>query len=246
MTANPEYHILYYGIFDHYEQKLISLFNERGKGNIQYGSIVDKTINDANFIETVIKNKIDLKGLFLNHDESIVVMNNVLSDYLLFVKKNLINNNTIYEICISRSTVPRSLPLSILNNKQKIAYPDLVAMSNDALAESLKEFIESFEDQYNKEASYKSDHVASIDQELNEILSVMNNNVDHVLIREDRLDQLQQKTLRLTDKGKRFKRTTKKTESNELWKNKKWKSITICCVALVILMVVTFEVKLSD
>ncbi|CAI8502540.1 unnamed protein product [Hanseniaspora opuntiae] len=210
MTANAEYHILYYGIFDFHEQKIISLFNEKGKGNSQYGSIVDKTINDTNFIETVIRNKIHLKSL-------------------------------IYEICISKDTIPRSLPLSILNNRQKIAYPDLFDKSKEVLEETLKEFIESFEIQYNEEASYKSDNVASIDQELNEILSVMNNNIDHVLIREDRLDHLQQKTLKLTDKGKRFKRTTKQTESNELWKNRKWKSITICCVVVVILMIVTFE-----
>lgn len=245
MTANAEYHILYYGIFDFHEQKIISLFNEKGKGNSQYGSIVDKTINDTNFIETVIRNKIHLKSLFLNHDENVVVMNNVLSDYLLFIKKNLIQNNRIYEICISKDTIPRSLPLSILNNRQKIAYPDLFDKSKEVLEETLKEFIESFEIQYNEEASYKSDNVANIDQELNEILSVMNNNIDHVLIREDRLDHLQQKTLKLTDKGKRFKRTTKQTESNELWKNRKWKSITICCVVVVILMIVTFETIFS-
>ncbi|SGZ40218.1 uncharacterized protein HGUI_02418 [Hanseniaspora guilliermondii] len=241
MVTIPEYHILYYGIFDFHEQKIISLFNEKGKGNSQYGSIVDKTIKNTNFIETVIKNKIDLKSLFLNHDENIVVMNNILSDYLFFIKKNFIQNKRIYEICISKKSIPRSLSLSILNNKQKIAYTDLFDKSKELLRGNLQEFIESFETQYNEEASYTSDNIASIDQELNEILSVMNNNIDHVLIREDRLDHLQQKTLKLTDKGKKFKRTTKKTESRELWKNRKWKIITIFAVVVIILMIVTFE-----
>lgn len=236
-----EYHILYYGIFDFYESPLVSIFSEKGKGSSQYGSIIDKTIKDSNFIEKMINNKIDLKSLFLNHDEKMVIMNKVLIDYFVFIKKDNFEDKVFYEICISRNTVPRSLPMSILNNKQKIDYTALFGKSKEATQNTLLEFIDSFESEYNLEANNTSEHVVEIDNEMNEILAVMNDNINQVLIRDDRLDNLQQKTLKLTDKGKKFKRTTKKMESKEVWKNRKWKTIFVGSVLLVVVLFITFE-----
>ena len=121
-----EYHILYYGIFNFYEKKLISFFNEKGKNSGQYGLIIDKTIKDSTFIENIINNKIDLKSLFLNQNENMVIMNNILTDYSFFIKKEEQADKVFYEICISKNVVPRSLPMSILNNKHKIDYSDLL------------------------------------------------------------------------------------------------------------------------
>lgn len=240
MTVDTkEYHILYYGIFDFYEKKLISLFNEKGKASGQYGSIIDKTVKDSTFIEKIINNKIDLKSLFLNQHENMVIMNNILTDYFVFIKKEEQGDKPFYEICITKNVVPRSLPMSILNNKQKIDYSNLFKNSK-TIQDQLSQFIDSFETEYNKEANNTSENVVEIDNELNELLSVMNDNINQVLIRDDRLDTLQQKTLQLTDKGKKFKRTTKKMETNEIWKNRKWKTIVAASLMLVIVLFITF------
>ena len=234
-----EYHILYYGIFNFYEKKLISFFNEKGKNSGQYGSIIDKTIKDSTFIENIINNKIDLKSLFLNQNENMVIMNNILTDYSFFIKKEEQADKVFYEICNSKNIVPRSLPMSILNNKQKIDY-SVLFNSSETTKDQLSQFIDSFEIEYNNEANNTSENAVEIDNELNEIISVMNDNINQVLIRDDRLDTLQQKTLQLTDKGRKFKRTTKKMETKEIWKNRKWKTIVLASLMLVIILFITF------
>ncbi|OBA27264.1 hypothetical protein HANVADRAFT_2096 [Hanseniaspora valbyensis NRRL Y-1626] len=235
IEQNLEYHILYYGLFiSNQNTPLVTFFNDLGKQCLDkhsnnYGSI-ERSLNEISILN-IINNKLDFNKL-TKIKGHVSLFTNTIPDYIIYVKEsikeNIVSNNNnnddsnlVYEICVCSKEIPRSLPLNILNDEEKLPFEkDLQKYKQE-----VEEYIKDYEKLYNKQIQKSQKNTAEIDKELNNIVEIMNDNINQVLLRDERLDQLQQKTLKLSDKGTKFKRVTLHMERRETWRNRKWKMI---------------------
>lgn len=219
-----DFHILYYAVFaDEQEKPLVSYFNDLGKqshyvNSQNYGSI-ERSLNE-NSIMSIIHNRIDFKKINKGTGK-ISLFTSTIPDFIIYTIENKDSNGASwYEMCVCSKDIPRSLPLNILQDKQKP-----VDGYGKADEKAISSYIVDYETLYNNQIHRSQNNTVEINNELSDLVEIMNDNIGQVLLRDDRLDQLQQKTSKLSDKGHKFKRVTLKMERRETWRNKKWKII---------------------
>ncbi|XBW36354.1 hypothetical protein QEN19_001933 [Hanseniaspora menglaensis] len=242
LQTSLEHHILYYCELKKDDSlPVVSFFNELGKNSIDkertnYGSI-ERSLNQ-NSILNIIDSKIDFSKL--NKTKSnIIMLTTIIPDYIIYVKNSVVDENYFLEVCITYKDIPKSLPLAILNDNKK---RDNVEATNDSIAL----YITDYEALFNKQIQTTLNSTANIENELSNIVEIMNDNISQVLLRDDRLDQLHQKTLKLNDKGLKFKKTTLKMERRELWKNRKWLIIAVVSAFCLVLISISLYLIFSN
>lgn len=240
MEAPNEYHVLFFAIIDPKQGKpLVHYFNEAGKTHFQegiqnYGSI--ERALDAENVLHMIQNKINFSSLSSTGGE-IKILSQIIPDYLIYVRPKSppqSNETAIFELAICYKDTPKSLPLSILNEDNKP-----FDYNQNQYSKAIEKYIVDYELAFNNQIQKSHDGTAAAEQELAEIVDIMNDNINQVLLRDEALDQLHQKTLKLSTKGTKFKRTTWKTERREVWRNRKWKLIAAGTVISLSVVVVS-------
>ncbi|WRT64485.1 uncharacterized protein IL334_001417 [Kwoniella shivajii] len=76
--------------------------------------------------------------------------------------------------------------------------------------------------------------IEEINKEIDETKDILHHNIESVLERGQRLDQLDEQTHQLSISSNTFDQTARKTNRKMWWKNQKW-TIAICVLVLVIL-----------
>lgn len=237
-----DFHILYFAIFSSKEENpLVSYFNDLGKqshdvNSQNYGSI-ERSLNEKSIL-SIIHNRIDFKKINKGTGK-ISLFTATIPDFVIYIIENKVGNGeSLYEMCVCSKDIPRSLPLNILQDKQKPVDGDGKAVQKD-----IASYITEYETLYNNQIQKSQKSTVEIDNELSDLVEIMNDSIGQVLLRDDRLDQLQQKTSKLSDKGHKFKRVTLKMERRETWRNKKWKIIAAgTTVSLVTITVTLYSI----
>ena len=87
--------------------------------------------------------------------------------------------------------------------------------------------------------------VKTVEEQVQYLQNTMRENIKKALNRGDKLDDLENRTEKLDADASQFNRTTKKTKSKFIWKNRKWTMILILVIATIILLVILAIVLLA-
>ncbi|XP_005995240.1 vesicle-associated membrane protein 8 isoform X1 [Latimeria chalumnae] len=91
-----------------------------------------------------------------------------------------------------------------------------------------------------EESQVGSDHVRNLQNEVEGVKNIMTQNVDRILARGEKLDDLMNKTEDLQASSEHFKTTSQKVARKYWWKNVKMIVLICLIVGIIVLFIVLF------
>uniref|UniRef100_H3A0V2 Vesicle associated membrane protein 8 n=1 Tax=Latimeria chalumnae TaxID=7897 RepID=H3A0V2_LATCH len=93
---------------------------------------------------------------------------------------------------------------------------------------------------FEEESQVGSDHVRNLQNEVEGVKNIMTQNVDRILARGEKLDDLMNKTEDLQASSEHFKTTSQKVARKYWWKNVKMIVLICLIVGIIVLFIVLF------
>ncbi|XP_059820019.1 vesicle-associated membrane protein 8 [Hypanus sabinus] len=90
------------------------------------------------------------------------------------------------------------------------------------------------------EGPIKADRVRSLQSEVEGVKTIMSENVDRILARGEKLDDLMTKTEDLQASSEHFKTTSQKVARKYWWKNVKMIILLVIIVAIILTLIILF------
>ncbi|KAK7111258.1 vesicle-associated membrane protein 7-like [Littorina saxatilis] len=159
----------------------------------------------------------------------------------------LIENGILY-VCVTESGVNKQQPYSYLAEIKRrfqsgplagravtAGFGELDRDFNFVLAQQMKNF---------SKAGGGGDTVSKLQSQVDEVKGVMTQNIEKVMERGDRLEDLMDKTEELENSAQNFQRTSRKISRRYWWKNKKM-TLIICGVSLLVVIVIVIIILFS-
>jgi len=192
--------------------------------------LVEKTIGPSNY-------RLNAQDFMNDLSLNPVTNSKTSSDFDGDSYHSLANDGFLY-ICATDKSAGRRVPYMFLEAvKGKFtAIPSLVQRAGSATA---MEFNRDFQQQLlklmNDFNSGKGDNLSTLQSQVSEVTDVMKQNIDKVLDRGDKLDDLVDKSDYLQSGASNFKRTATKVNRKMMWRNKKMMII----IAIVVIIILT-------
>lgn len=152
----------------------------------------------------------------------------------------LIDNGLVY-LCAADEETGKRMPYLFLDElkQQFSASASLVQRSaNAGPFEFNREFRQILADVMDKHNSGKGDQLTALQNQVGEVTGIMRQNVEKVLERGDKLDDLMDKTDDLQASSNTFKVTSTKLSRKMLWKNRRMMIILAVVTIIVITVIV--------
>nr|XP_039273080.1 vesicle-associated membrane protein 7-like [Styela clava] len=150
------------------------------------------------------------------------------------------DNGLVY-LCCADKEMGRRIPYLCLDEvkQQFLSSASLVQRSSNAgQFEFNREFRQVLADILDKYNSGKGDQLSALQNQVGEVTGIMRQNVETVLERGEKLDDLVDKTEDLQNSATTFKVTSTKISRKMMWKNRKMMIIAVVVTLVVILIIV--------
>ncbi|XP_064604659.1 vesicle-associated membrane protein 7-like [Liolophura sinensis] len=152
----------------------------------------------------------------------------------------LVDNGIVY-MCVAEPSFGKQQPYAYLAEiKRRFQSGTLASRSFSAGPDEFDRdfgFVLSGQmEKYSKPGG--GDHISALRSQVDEVKDVMTQNIDKVLERGERLDDLMDKTEELEANSATFQRTAKRIRRKYWWKNTKMMLILVCVVLVVIVVLV--------
>jgi hypothetical protein len=85
--------------------------------------------------------------------------------------------------------------------------------------------------------------INSTQQQVNDVILIMKDNLDKTLERDEKLDNIENKTEELQDSSKRFEKVSIKLKQKMMWKNIKFISVLAIILLMFIIIVILASLK---
>ena len=85
--------------------------------------------------------------------------------------------------------------------------------------------------------------INSTQQQVNDVILIMKDNLDKTLERDEKLDNIENKTEELQDSSKRFEKVSIKLKQKMMWKNIKFISVLAIILLMFIIIVILVSLK---
>lgn len=157
-----------------------------------------------------------------------------------------LTDNGILYVCVTPSGIDKTKPFNFLTEIKKrftsgpligramVAGPgDLDRDFNFVLSQQMKNF-----------SKPGNSTMSRLQSQVEEVKGVMTQNIEKVIERGDRLDDLMDKTEELEASAANFQRTSRKISKRYWWRNKKM-TIIIVCVSIVVVVVIVLIILFS-
>ncbi|PVD39465.1 hypothetical protein C0Q70_02096 [Pomacea canaliculata] len=158
----------------------------------------------------------------------------------------LIENGIIF-ICATESGAGKNSPYSFLSEiKRRFQSGPLASRAMTASVGELSRDFDFVLSQQMKNFSKPGagDTVSHLQSQVDEVKGVMTQNIERVLERGDRLEDLMDKTEELEAGAANFQKTSRKIRKKYWWKNKKM-TLILCGVGLVVIIVIILIILFS-
>ncbi|KAL6941388.1 hypothetical protein ACO0RG_002518 [Hanseniaspora osmophila] len=196
-----EYHIVYYCLVRVLQDDSTTATSReivhdyfKSPSSTQYSSIIDKNLSQQ-LLQKLVVNNIDFPQ---NQFDITLLARKYIENYQIFVRQ--VQHLNAYQLVISSKNTPKSLSIKLLESL------------NSLNSKNLYKDIENFEKNYNQEVSKQIQetvpNASKITDDMDQLITIMNDNIDKVLLRNDQLDSLVNKTNKLNNSGVNFKRKT--------------------------------------
>jgi len=154
-----------------------------------------------------------------------------------------LSNDGFMFICATDKSAGRRVPYMFLE-AVKSKFTEIPSLLQRAATATAMEFNRDFQQQLfklmNDFNSGKGDNLTTLQTQVNEVTNVMKENIDKVLDRGDKLDDLVDKSDYLQSGASSFRTTATQIQRKYFWQNKKLLIIILLVVAIIITLVVLF------
>ncbi|CAG5131389.1 unnamed protein product [Candidula unifasciata] len=154
----------------------------------------------------------------------------------------LIENGILY-ICATENGISKQQPYGFLNEIKRRFQSG--ALANRADTAGHGELDRDFDfvltqqmQKFSQPGSGSSGAVAAVQAQVDEVKGVMSQNIERVLQRGDKLEDLMDKTEELEAGAATFQRTARKIQKRYWWRNKKMTLILVCVGLIAIIIIV--------
>uniref|UniRef100_A0A0B6Y7B5 Vesicle-associated membrane protein 7 n=1 Tax=Arion vulgaris TaxID=1028688 RepID=A0A0B6Y7B5_9EUPU len=167
--------------------------------------------------------------------------NNIVVDFSY--EFHCLTEDGILFVCATESSVAKQQPYGFLseikrrfqngtvyNRAETAGYGELDKDFGFVMSQQMQKF--------SQPGAGNSGSVAAVQAQVDEVKGVMSQNIERVLQRGDRLEDLMDKTEELEAGAASFQRTARKIKTRYWWRNKKMTLILICVGLIVILVIV--------
>lgn len=158
----------------------------------------------------------------------------------------VVDSGFVY-ICVGDEDAGRRMPYNFLDElKQNFVASSSLVMRSESAApfEFNREFRQVLADLMEKHNSGKGDNVTALQNQVHEVTGIMKQNVEKVLERGEKLDDLVDKTDDLQASSNTFKVTSRKISRKMFWRNRKM-MIIIAVVSLVVITIIVLIILSS-
>ncbi|XP_005092540.1 vesicle-associated membrane protein 7 [Aplysia californica] len=160
----------------------------------------------------------------------------------------LIENGMLF-VCATNAGVSKQQPYGFLAEiKKRFQSGSLPgrAMTSEAgeLDSEFDHVLSQQMQKYSQAGVGSNSAVAAVQKQVEEVKGVMSQNIERVLERGDRLEDLMDKTEELEAGAATFQRTSRKIQRRYFWKNKKM-TIILACILLVVVLVIVLIILFS-
>ncbi|XP_059139592.1 vesicle-associated membrane protein 7-like [Physella acuta] len=160
----------------------------------------------------------------------------------------LIENGLLY-MCATNSGVNKQQPYGFLNEIKRRLQTDgltgnAMTASSGGLDGEFSFVLSQLIKKYSQPGAGASSAVATVQAQVEEVKGVMSQNIERVLQRGDKLEDLMDKTEELEAGAASFQKTAKKIQKRYWWRNKKM-TIILVIVALVVVLIITLIILFS-
>ncbi|CAH1246883.1 vesicle-associated membrane protein 7-like [Branchiostoma lanceolatum] len=200
--------------------------------------LADSTSASGNFREIV-------SGILPN----IPTRNNTKTTYTVQNNKiHVVVENGIIYLCAADASFDSKRPFAFLQDvKQRFTSGSLASRAITAspfeLNRDFQPILAEKMEQFSKPGA-AGDQLSMLQSQVNEVTGVMSQNIEKVLARGDRLDDLMEKTDDLEASADTFKKTARRVKKKYFWKNAKM-MIILSVVVLVVLVILTLIILFS-
>lgn len=151
----------------------------------------------------------------------------------------LIENGIIY-VCVTDTGIAKTQPFNFLNEvKRRFTSGPLIARARSAGPGDLDpDFSFVLSQQMKNFSKSGSGAVSRLQTQIDEVKGVMTQNIEKVIERGERLDDLMDKTEELEATSANFQRTSRKIAKRYWWRNKKMTIILVSVCIVVVLVIV--------
>ncbi|KAI8794665.1 vesicle-associated membrane protein 7 [Biomphalaria glabrata] len=154
----------------------------------------------------------------------------------------LIENGILY-VCATNAGIAKTQPYGFLNEMRKrlqsasLSARAMTGGPGDLDSEFGSILVQQMQ-KYSENGAGSSSAVATVQAQVHEVKEVMSQNIEKVLQRGERLEDLLDKSEELEAGAVNFSRTAKKIQKRYWWRNKKM-TIILVVVALVVILIIT-------
>ncbi|XP_035668868.1 vesicle-associated membrane protein 7-like [Branchiostoma floridae] len=163
-------------------------------------------------------------------------------------KVHVVVENGIIYICAADASFDSKRPFAFLQDiKQRFTSGSLasraITASSFELNRDFQPILAEKMEQFSKPGA-GGDQLSMLQSQVDEVKGVMSQNIEKVLARGDRLDNLMEKTDELEASADTFKKTARRVKKKYFWKNAKM-MIILSVVVLVVLIILTLIILFS-
>ncbi|XP_019644786.1 PREDICTED: vesicle-associated membrane protein 7-like [Branchiostoma belcheri] len=207
---------------------------------VSYGTMVlaDSTAASGNF-----------RDIMSNVLSKIPTRNNTKTTYTVEnYKIHVVVENGIIYMCAADASFDTKRPFAFLQDiKQRFMSGSLASRAITAapfeLNRDFQPILAEKMEQFSKPGA-GGDQLSMLQSQVDEVKGVMSDNIEKVLARGDRLDNLMEKTDELEASADTFKKTARRVKKKYFWKNAKM-MICLSVVVLVVLIILTLIILFS-
>lgn len=157
----------------------------------------------------------------------------------------LVENGIIF-VCVTESGISKQQPYSFLAEiKRRFQGGPLAARAMHAESGELdRDFNFVLSQQMKNSNKAGNDSVSRLQSQVDEVKGVMTQNIEKVMERGDRLDDLMDKTEELEASAANFQQTSRKISRRYWWRNKKM-TLILCGVGTVVVVIIVIIILFS-